>query len=328
MSVLIDDMPCPEGVWIKITPTGLPVALRVHNKGVATVMLKKSLGAPSNTGGAIPLAAGASREAEDIAVWGLDVWALSPWRDGLLAIEALITGGGQMPAALSILDIDFSPLTTGLVVLPGASGLTFSATASGASLVLTAALSSTLPSINTPPVIDWIPDATGVAEPLVVSSWGGLARRGRTVAAFLNTPSAGTGSVRVRLPDGGGGWVGMLPSTAAVYHLSAMVAQSGASSSEISAATAMDDVFNLPSLPSLTMAVATVDVMAANVDPAPVLSGAGSLTLAHLTGGSEYGNGAHRHWSFEAAAAAEIATGVVWADAGGGALSRITVVAA
>jgi len=85
----VADIALPQGAWTRLTPLGPAPSFAVQNRGAADIMVKWSAIAPTDAGGAIVVGPGRMLPPQDLAVWGLNAWALSVTRDGSAAVIAL-----------------------------------------------------------------------------------------------------------------------------------------------------------------------------------------------------------------------------------------------
>jgi len=89
MATFIGDVALPRGVWVQLSQGGPVGRFTAFNAGLAMIEMKKSEPPPENAGGAMRLAAGGTYGPEDLTMHGLNVWARSPIRDGVISVEAL-----------------------------------------------------------------------------------------------------------------------------------------------------------------------------------------------------------------------------------------------
>jgi len=233
---------------------------------------------------------------------------------------------------VSLLASEFGPqpLPTGVAQTTGATGVRVDATATGASIVVTAAISTTNTSnaANIPPEIAWLPDATGVEEPLTINLWAGVSRRFRPTVAHRNAPTQGAGKIIVRMPDGSGGYVNTYPSTVSVHHLSMAVAASGTGVFDATTSVTEGSVaFTPPAGRSITFAVAAVQ-SDGSTERLLTETGAGTVVLNHSTGVNGVANATTRHWTMaEDVGGAATSIGVSWTGSAGMQMSLATLVA-
>lgn len=91
MATFIGDIALPRGVWTRLTPDGPCGHFAAMNRGGADVRIKKSAAVPAAAGGAMTVGPGRMLPPEDLTRHGLNVWGLSEARDGLVAVEAVVT---------------------------------------------------------------------------------------------------------------------------------------------------------------------------------------------------------------------------------------------
>lgn len=90
MPNVIDDIALPRGTWVRLTTHGPADRLTVMNRGFSEVLVKKGgAAAPTGDAGAMALPPGNMLPPEDTRAFSLDVWAMSPHSDGVVAVEAL-----------------------------------------------------------------------------------------------------------------------------------------------------------------------------------------------------------------------------------------------
>lgn len=90
MPDLINDVPLPKGVWVRLTPHGPAKYFAVMNVGFAAVRVKKGgATAPLNPAGSLVLGPGRMLPPEDLTLHGYDVWGFCESSDGVAAVEAL-----------------------------------------------------------------------------------------------------------------------------------------------------------------------------------------------------------------------------------------------
>ena len=232
---------------------------------------------------------------------------------------------------VSLLASEFGPqpLPTGVAQTTGATGVRVDATATGASIVVTAAISTTNTSnaANIPPEIAWLPDATGVEEPLTIDLWAGDGRRWRPTVAHLNAPTQGAGKIIVRMPNGDGTYSNTYPSTVSVHHLSMAVAAGGTGFFDMLNVTAGNVAFTPPAGRSITFAVAAVG-SDGSTERLLTETGAGTVALNHSTGVNSVANATTRHWTMaEDVGGAATSIGVSWTGGSGMQMALATLVA-
>ena len=260
--------------------------------------------------------------ARTLALPTTDRLAMARWLRKLM--DAVVVPG------VSLLASEFGPqpLPTGVAQTTGATGVRVDATATGASIVVTAAISTTLPGIGGAAEITWLPDATGVEEPLTLDLWAGASRRFRPTVAHRNAPTQGAGKIIVRLLDGSGGYVNTYPSTVSVHHLSMAVAAGGTGVfDDTTSVTEGSVAFTPPAGRSITFAVAAVG-SDGSTERLLTETGAGTVVLNHSTGVNTFVNGTTRHWTMaEDVGGAATSIGVSWTGSTGMQMSLATLVA-